>query len=67
MPPSGIWKISIAKLVPKVVPDPHHILPVLPFDVDLQQVVVAVDEFLRIPDTQHEGLTLPEKSRDISL
>ena len=50
-----------------VVMDPHHILPVLPLDVDLHQVVVAVDKCLRIPDTQHQRLTLPGESRDISL
>ena len=50
--------IKITKLVPMVLPAPHHVLPVLPLDVDLQQVVVAVDELLWIPDTQHQRLAL---------
>ena len=44
----------------------HHILPLLPLDVDLHQVVVALDKLLRIPDPQHQRLALPGENRDIS-
>ena len=44
----------------------HHILPLLPLDVDLHQVVVALDKLLRVPDPQHQRLALPGENRDIS-
>ena len=45
--------------------DPYHVLPVLPCDVDLHQVVVAVDEVLLVPDTQHQRLALPAEKAAI--
>ena len=43
----------------------HHILPLLPLDVDLHQVVVALDKLLRIPDPQHQRLALPAEKAAI--